>query len=163
MPKTAPQPAPKFAVLVSGPTQAALRRFLALHVKPHFGLHKTQWRARYRDEYALTVLSRVLRQGPGSGQSAAGFYGPHAGAAVLVLAALDQGAPGSGFAAARDWCKASGFDPVAWVSVPLGGPEYEVIEQGLEIVRFVNQRCPWQNDAIEDLDAYVAKSGRTIW
>jgi len=163
MTKAVPQAEPRFAVLVSGPTEAVVRRFLARYVKPALSMRKNQWRARYREQYALVVLSRPLRQGRSADEDAAALYGPHAGSAVLVVAARDEGAPGSGFAAARGWLKAQGFDPVAWVQVPPGGPESATIDLGTELVNFVNQRCPWRSDEIEDLDAYLAKSNKPLW
>lgn len=154
----APIPAPRLAVLVSGPTEAVVRRVLACHVKPHFHMQKNQWRARYRDDYSLVVLSRPLR----AGQDAAAVYGPHAGAMALVVAALDENAPGSGFAATRDWLKAQGFNPVAWVPLTPGGPESTNIGLGMDVVRFISLGCPWRSEAIEDIDAYQARS-KPLW
>lgn len=151
--------APKLAVLVSGPTEAAVRSVLAGHVKPHFHMRRNQWRARYRDEYSLVVLTRPLR----AGQDPAAAYGPHAGATALVLACLDEHAPGSGFAAARDWLKANGFDPVARVCLAAGGMESENIELGMDVVRFISLSCPWRSEVIEDIEAYQAKNNKPLW
>jgi len=159
MTQAAAQPAPKLAVLVSGPSEAAVRRFLALYVKRHFGMRKNQWRARYREEYALVVLSRPLR----AGQDPEALYGRHAGACALVVACLDENAPGSGLAATRDWFKAQGFDPVARLALELGAPESASIDQGSEVVNFVNLRCPWRSHEILDLDAYLARAGKRLW
>lgn len=151
--------APKLAVLVSGPTEAAVRRFLALYVKRHFGMRKNQWRARYREEYALVVLSRPLR----AGQDPEALYGPHAQAGALVVACLDGNVPGSGLAATRDWFKARGFDPVVLLVMERNAPESASIDQGSEVVNFVNLRCPWRSQEIVDLDAYLAKAGKRLW
>ncbi|MHC1702102.1 MAG: hypothetical protein AB9900_14220 [Humidesulfovibrio sp.] len=151
--------APRLAVLVCSPSVALARRELARHVKPNFHMRKNQWRARYRDAYPLVLLSRGL----GPGQDPEALYGPHAGAAVLMLACLDEGAPGSRFADIRDWCKARGFNPVAQVSLKPGGPESETIDLCMELVNFVNLHCPWPSDEIDDLDAYLAKSDKPLW
>jgi hypothetical protein len=155
----APQALQKFAVLVSGPTEALVRQVLAGHIKPHFHMRKNQWRACFREEYSLVVLSRPLR----AGQDPAALYGSHAGAGVLILAAQDENAPGSGFAATRDWCKANGYDPVVSVSLVSGGPESENIALALEVVRFVLMRCPWCSEEIDDLEAYMAKANKPLW
>ncbi|PKN07383.1 MAG: hypothetical protein CVU73_11465 [Deltaproteobacteria bacterium HGW-Deltaproteobacteria-8] len=149
---------PKLAVLVSGPTEASVRRELMRHLKPNFHMHKNQWRSLFRDRYPLVVLSRALRQG----QDPEGLYGPHAGASVLVLVCLDGGVPGSGFAATRDWCKAKGFNPVVWVPLDPAGPESETIDRLMELLNFVNKNCPWPLDGIEDLDDYLAKA-KPLW
>lgn len=150
---------PRLAVLVSGPAEAPVRRQLRRHVKPNFSMHKNQWRALYRDAYPLVMLGRALRPG----QDPEALYGAHAGAAVLVLVCLDEGLPGSGFAATRDWCKAKGFAPVAWVPLAPGGPESETIDQLMGLVNYVNLHCPWPSDEIEDLDAYMAKADKPLW
>lgn len=150
---------PKFAVLVSGPAEAPVRRLLSRHIKPNFHMHKNQWRTLYRDGYPLVMLSRALRQG----QDPEALYGAYAGAAVLVLVCLDEAVPGGGFAATRDWCKMKGFDPVAWVPLAPHGPESEAIDQLMELLNFVNLHCPWPSDEIEDLDDYLAKSGKPLW
>jgi len=150
---------PKFAVLVSGPAEAPVRRLLARHLKPNFHMHKNQWRTLYRDGYPLVLLGRALRQG----QDPEALYGAHAGAAVLVLVCLDEAVPGSGFAATRDWCKAKGFNPVAWVPLEPAGPESASIDQLMDLLNFVNLHCPWPSDEIEDLDDYLAKSDQPLW
>lgn len=149
---------PKLAVLVSGPAQGPVSRQLARHLKPNFHMRKNQWRTRFRGQYPLVMLSRALRQG----QDAEALFGPHAGAAVLVLVCLDEAVPGSGFAATRDWCKAHGFDPVAWVPLDPAGPESETIDRLMDLLNFVNLQCPWPLDGIEDLDDYLANS-KPLW
>jgi hypothetical protein len=162
MPKTMPsakiKAMPKLAVLVSGPSEASVRRLLMRHLKPNLHMRKNQWRALYRGGYPLVMLARALRQG----QDPEALYGPHAGAAVLVLVCLDEAVPGSGFAATRDWCKAKGFNPVAWVPLVPAGPENETIDRLMDLLNFVNLHCPWPSDEIEDLDAYLAKS-KPLW
>ncbi len=154
-----PKATPKLAVLVSGPTEASVRRLLALHIKPNFNMHKNQWRTLFRDGYPLVLLSRALRQG----QDPEALYGAYASASVLVLVCLDEGVPGSGFAATRDWCKARGFNPVAWVPLTPKGPESETIDQLMDLVNFVHLHCPWPSDEIEDLDEYLANSSKPLW
>ncbi|MBI5518806.1 MAG: hypothetical protein HY916_01960 [Desulfovibrio sp.] len=149
----------KVAVLVTGPSEAGLRRFLARYVKPAFGMVKNQWRMSYRERYALTVISRPLR----SGQDAAGAYAAHAGSGALVLAALDPGLPGSGRDAARAWLAEAGFEPVVELAVDLDCLEADLIDQGALVVNFVNAQCPWRVEPIEDLDAYVAKNSKPFW
>lgn len=146
---------PKLAVLVTGASEAGLRRFLARFVKPAFGMGRNQWRRCYRERYALTVLSRPLR----AGEDAAAVYGPHAGAGALVLAAL----PGPGRDAARSWLAAAGFSPVSELQVDLDSSEAERIEQGALVVNHVNLHCPWRSNPIEDLDAYMAKNPKPFW
>jgi hypothetical protein len=159
MPPVTSKAAPRLAVLVSGPSEAPVRRELMRHLKPNFHMHKNQWRTLYREGYPLVVLSRALRRG----QDPEELYGPHAGAAVLVLVCLDEAAPGSGFAATRDWCKAKGFDPVAWVPLAPAGPESATIDRLMDLLNFVNLHCPWPSDEIEDLDGYLAKCGKPYW
>jgi len=31
------------------------------------------------------------------------------------------------------------------------------------VVNFINLRCPWRVNAIEDLDAYMAKNNKPFW
>ena len=167
MPKAKPlarlKAAPRLAVLVSGPTVALVRRELGRHLKPNLYMHKNQWRTLHRDGYPLVILGRALRQG----QDPEALYGAHAGAAVLVLPCLDEGihegSAGSGFAATRDWCKAKGFDPVAWVPLTKGEPESAVIERLMELLKFINLNCPWPSDEIEDLDDYLARAAAPLW
>jgi len=147
------------AVLVSGPSEAAARRFLARYVKPAFGMRKPQWRVRYREAYPLAVLSRPLREG----ESARDAYGPYAGCGALVLACLGAAVPGSGRAAALAWLKASGFDPVVELVLPDAALEAERIDLGAEVVNFVNSRCPWRSDPVDDIDAYLAANNKPFW
>jgi hypothetical protein len=131
---------PKLAVLVTGASEAGLRRFLMRYVKSAFGMAKNQWRASYRTQYALVVLSRPLR----ADEDAAVAYGPYAGAGALVLAALDPALPGSGRDAARAWLADAGFSPVAELKVAVDCAESQRIEQGAEVVNFINLHCPWR-------------------
>lgn len=149
---------PKIAVLVIGPSEAAVRRFLAAYVKPAFGMKKPQWQVRYRSHYGLMVLSRPLR----AGEKPQEAYGAHAEAGALVLACLPEKAPGSGLAATRAWLKKNGF-AVEEFALELGGPEYEAIEQGADIVNFVNLSCPWRGEEVADIDAYLAKHNKPFW
>lgn len=149
----------KFAVLVTGKSEAALRRFLAGYVKPAFGMQKNQWRMSYRECYGLTVISRPLRRG----EDADGAYAAHAGSGALVLAALPAGQPGSGRDAARAWLAAHGFDPVVELKVDLDCSMADMIDQGALVVNYINGRCPWRIDPIEDLDAYMAKNNKPFW
>lgn len=150
---------PKFAVLVTGGSEAELRRFLARYVKPAFGMMKNQWRMSYREHYALTVLSRPLR----AGEDAQAVYGAHAGSGALVLAALASTRTASGREATRAWLAKSGFAPVAELELELPCSEGEMIDQGAQVVNFINRHCPWRVNAIEDLDAYMAKNGKPFW
>ncbi len=150
---------PKFAVLVTGASEAALRRFLGRYVKPAFGMRKNQWRMSYREHYALAVLSRPLR----AGEDAQAVYGPHAGSGALVLAALAPGHAASGREATRAWLAANGFAPVAELELELPCGEGEMIDQGAQVVNFINRHCPWRINAIEDLDAYMAKNAKPFW
>lgn len=161
MPQYQMEDAPRAAVLVSGRSEAALRRFLSRYVKPAFGLQKTQWRMCYRERYALVVLSRPLR----AGQDADAVYGPHAGSAALVLACLEGGLPGSGRAATQAWLKAQGYSPVVELELELdlGGSESEIIDQGAEVVNFINLNCPWRTDGIEDIDVYLEQNNKPFW
>jgi len=154
-----PASTPKFAVFVTGKSEALVRRFLARYVKPAFGLQKNQWRMSYREQYPLTVLSRPLR----AGEDPEAVYGPHAGSGALVLAALAAQLPNSGRVAARAWLKAKGFDPVVELVVDEGEGENGLIDQGAEVVNFINLRCPWRTEAIEDLDAYLAANNKPFW
>jgi len=153
-----PKAMPKLAVLVSGPAEAPVRRELARHLKPNLHMRKNQWRAHFRGGYPLVMLGHALRQG----QDPEALYGPHADASVLVLVCLDEAAPGSGFAATRDWCKSKGFDPLAWVALEPAGPENETIDRLMDLLNFVHLHCPWPSDEIEDLDEYLAKS-KPLW
>jgi len=150
---------PKFAVLVTGASEAALRRFLGRYVKPAFGMRKNQWRMSYREHYALAVLSRPLR----AGEDAQAVYGPHAGSGALVLAALAPGHAASGREATRAWLAANGFAPVAEMELEQPCGEGEMIDQGAQVVNFINRHCPWRINAIEDLDAYMAKNAKPFW
>ena len=150
---------PRFAVLVTGPGEAALRRFIARYVKPAFGMLKNQWRMSYRERYGLTVLSRPLR----AGEDAQAVYGPHAGSGALVLAALAPGLAASGREATLDWLKAKGFNPMVELELELAATEAELIDQGAQVVNFINLHCPWRVNAIEDLDAYMAKNNKPFW
>lgn len=150
---------PRFAVLVTGPGEAALRRFIARYVKPAFGMWKNQWRMSYRERYGLTVLSRPLR----AGEDAQAVYGPHAGSGALVLAALAPGLASSGREATLDWLKAKGFNPMVELELELAATEGELIDQGAQVVNFINLHCPWRVNAIEDLDAYMAKNNKPFW
>lgn len=152
-------PGPKFGVLVTGKSAAALRRFIARYVKPAFGMRKNQWRKRYRERYGLTVLCTPL----GAGQDAEAFYGRHADCGALVMACLDASLPASGRAATRAWLKARGFDPVVELDFDADAPESGLIDQGAEVVNFINARCPWRVDPIDDLEAYEAKNSRPFW
>lgn len=150
---------PRFAVLVTGPGEAALRRFIARYVKPAFGMWKNQWRMSYRERYGLTVLSRPLR----AGEDARAVYGPHAGSGALVLAALAPGLAASGREATLAWLKAEGFNPMVELELELAATEAELIDQGAQVVNFINLHCPWRVNAIEDLDAYMAKNNKPFW
>ena len=154
-----PEEIPKFCVLVTGATEAGLRRFLARYVKPAFGMRKNQWRMRYREHYALTVLSRPLR----ADEDPAAVYGPHAESGALVLAALAGTNPDSGREAAHAWLKTKGFDPMVELEFSPTPSESENIDQGALVVNFINSRCPWRNDPIDDLDAYMAKNNKPFW
>ena len=147
------------AVLVCGKSEAGLRLFLARYVKPAFGMRKTQWRVSYRERYALTVLARPLRRG----EDASVVYGAHGGGGALVLAALKGALPASGRAAQREWLKARGFGPGAELELEPEATESERIDQGAEVVNFINLHCPWRTEAIEDLDAYMAKNSKPFW
>ncbi|MDR3640373.1 MAG: hypothetical protein P4L39_03530 [Humidesulfovibrio sp.] len=151
--------APKFSVLVTGKSEAALRRFLARYVKPAFGMQKNQWRMCYREHYALTVLSRPLR----AGENPDSVYGPHAGSGALVLAVLDGSAPASGRDAILAWLRAQGFDPRVELELDATVGEGELIDQGALVVNFINGHCPWRREIIEDLDAYMAKNNKPFW
>ncbi|MDQ7835758.1 MAG: hypothetical protein RDU24_10285 [Humidesulfovibrio sp.] len=150
---------PKLAVLVSGPSEASVRRLMSRHLKPNFNMQRNQWRALFRDAYPLVMLGHALRQG----EDAEAVYGKHAGVSVLVLPCLDESVPGSGFGATRDWCKAKGFDPVALLPLKPFGPECDTIDALMDLVNFVNLQCPWPSDEIEDLDDYLAKSNKPLW
>lgn len=150
---------PRFAVLVTGASEAAVRSFLARYVKPAFGMRKNQWRMSYRERYALTVLSRPLRKG----QTPQSLYGAHAGSGALVLAALDSALPASGRDSARAWLLESGFAPVVELALELPCSEADLIDQGAQVVNFINSHCPWRINPIEDLDAYMAKNSKPFW
>jgi len=152
-------PLPKLAVLVIGEGQTALRTFLARYVKPAFGMKKPQWRARYREHYGLTVLSQPLL----AGQDPAEVYAAHAGAGALVVACLPESNPRSGLAATQAWLEAQGFNPVQRMPITMGGAEFEAIEQGADIVNFINRHCPWRSDPIEDIEAYMAAHPSPFW
>lgn len=150
---------PKFAVLVTGKSEASLRSFLARYVKPAFGMQKNQWRMSYRERYALTVLSRPLRRG----EDAQAAYGAHAGSGALVLAALAEGLSASGREATRAWLAAQGFAPVVELDFDAAGSMSELIDQGAQVVNFINSHCPWRINAIDDLDEYMAKNSKPFW
>lgn len=149
----------KLAVLVTGGSEAQVRTFLARYVRPAFGLVKNQWRRRYREQYGLAVLARPLRRG----EDPQAVYGAHADCAVLVLGALRGDVPTSGRAEQLAWLKARGFAPVVEQDVLVGVPECDSIDQGAEVVNFVNLHCPWRDEPIEDLEAYVAKNAMPFW
>lgn len=153
-----PKP-PKLAVIVSGQSRALLRSFLAGYVKLPFGMHRSQWRKRYRDEYGLVVLSRPLEDG-GDAQA---LYDPHEACAALVLAAGTGSGPGSGPGLTRAWLKARGYAPVAELRIRPGLSESEKIDLGAEIVNFINVRCPWRNEQVQDIDAYLEKNNKPFW
>jgi hypothetical protein len=164
MPDAPAQPADhgdgqRFAVLVTGPSEAALRRFLRRYVKPAFGMQKNQWRMCYRERYALTVLARPLR----AGQDPEALYGAHAASGALVLACLGPQRKNSGHGAARAWLKARGFDPVVELELDAAAPESGLIDQGALVVNYVNARFPWRVDPIHDLDEYMAKNNKPFW
>ena len=154
-----PDADPRLCVLVTGTDERAVRRFLARFVKPALGLRKNMWRLCYRERYALTVLSTPLR----AGQDPAALYGRHAASRVLVAAALDPALPGSGRDAARDWLKGQGFEPMVELPYAATQSESENVDQGALVVNFINARCPWRINPIEDLDAYMAKSQKPFW
>lgn len=149
----------KFAVLVTGGSEASLRSFLARYVKPAFGMQKNQWRMSYRERYALTVLSRPLRAGDDVGS----VYGAHAGSGALVLAALTADSPASGRKATLAWLADQGFAPVVELELDAAGAMSELIDQGAQVVNFINSHCPWRINAIDDLDAYMAKNSKPFW
>jgi len=153
------QPESRPVVLVSAGSEALVRRFLARYVKPAFGLRKNQWRTRYRERYGLAVLSRPLR----AGEDADAAYGAHGQSGALVLGALSGLLPGSGRQGALAWLKARGFGPVVELAVNEAGSENELIDQGAEVVNFINLHCPWRTEPIEDLDAYMAKNAKPFW
>lgn len=165
MPAPKPAPAPKdeaqqkFGVLVTGKNTAALKRFLARYVKPAFGMQKNQWRVSYRERYALVVLSTPLR----AGQTPEAAYGRHAGAGALVLSCLAQEVAGSGRGATRQWLRDNGFDTVVELDLDHKAPESGLIDQGAMVVNYVNGRCPWRVEPIEDIDAYMAKNNKPFW
>jgi hypothetical protein len=155
-----PQSGPGLAVLVSGLDEPGLRRFLSGALKPHLHMQKTQWRARYRDRFPLVVLATPLR----AGQDPEALYGRHRGVSVLICATLAPGVPGSGFAAARDWLKGAGFDPVGWVELEdPAGQENVTMAQACEIVDFISLRRRWHLDEIDDLDAYLEQNNKPLW
>lgn len=160
--------APKLAVIVSAPSKELLSRFLGRYVRMPFGLHRCQTRKRYREEYGLTVLSRPLE--PGADPQA--LYGPHEQNAVLIVGALSPSLPGrpdrpgrpaSTRDATRAWLAAKGFAPIAELEVAPKLAEYQYIDLGAEVVNFVNVRCPWRNEEIEDIEAYREKHGKAFW
>lgn len=155
----APNLSPRVAVLVTGRREASLRRFLARFVKPAFGLQKNQWRICYREHYGLTLLSSPLR----AGQAVEAAYGPHVNSGALVLACLHAESPASGREAAKAWLAAKGFAPLVELEFDEAWTESECIEQGAEVVNFVNAQCPWRNDPIDDLDAYMEKNSKPFW
>lgn len=151
--------APKVAVIVSAPSKALLSRFLGRYVRMPFGLHRCQVRKRYREEYGLSVISRPLEPG----QDPQALYGQHEQNAVLVLGALSATRPASTLAAVRAWLAAKGFAPIAELEVAPRLAEFEYIDLGAEVVNFVNVRCPWRNEEIEDIEAYREKHGKAWW
>jgi Tagatose-1,6-bisphosphate aldolase len=148
----------KFCVLVTGDREAAVRRFLAIYIKPAFGMAKNIWRRCYREHYPLTVLSTPLH----AGQDPAALYARHADSGVLVAAALSAKSPGSGRDAARAWLKAEGYGSMVELNYDADAPESGKIDQGALVVNFVNGNCPWRDNPIEDIDAYLAKN-KPFW
>ncbi|OIO05865.1 MAG: hypothetical protein AUJ49_00590 [Desulfovibrionaceae bacterium CG1_02_65_16] len=154
-----PDADPRLCVLVTGEDERALRRFLACYVKPALGLRKNMWRKCYRERYALTVLATPLR----AGRDPAELYGRHAHSRILVAAALAPSLPRSGHDAARDWLKAQGFEPMVELPYAATRSESENVDQGALVVNFINARCPWRINPIDDLEAYMAKSQKPFW
>lgn len=146
-------------VLVTGESESAVRRFLAKYLKPALGLRKNVWRLRYREHYALTVLTTPLR----AGGDPAALYGRHADTRILVAAALAQASRDSGRDAARFWLKAHGFSPMVELEYRTSDSPSANVEQAAEVVGFINANCPWRINPIEDLDAYMAKSRKPFW
>jgi hypothetical protein len=151
---------PHFAVLVTGGSEAELRRFLARSVKLGLGMRRSQWHVRYRGCYPLVVLSRPLRPG----EDPQSLYGRHAGACVLIVAALSGGRRGgAGREATRDWLAAQGFDPRVELALGPAESQSQRIDQGIVVVNYVNSLCPWRTEGIADIDAYLAKNNRPFW
>jgi hypothetical protein len=148
------QPAPRLAVVVTSKSAALMRRFLANYVKMPFGMQKNQWRKRYREEYALTVLATPLA----AGQEPQDLYGAHTGAAALMLACYERDR-----SRVRAWLAENGYDNVAEMPLPSGLPECDYIDAGAEIVNFVNLRCPWRIEKVEDIDAYLELNNKPFW
>lgn len=137
----------KLAVLVAGKSEGEVRRFLAAYVKPAFGMRKNQWRVRYRRQYALTVLSRPLR----AGEDPQAAYGRYAVGGALVLAGLAADVPGSGREAVRAWLHAQGFSPVVELELEQIPMECAMIDQGAQVVNFINRNCPWRTNEFDGL------------
>lgn len=152
-------PVPRLAVIVTAPSKALLARFLGRYVRMPLGLHRCQVRKRYREEYGLSVISRPLAPGA----DAQTLYGPHEQNAVLVVGALSPSRPGSALEATRAWLTGQGFAPIAELEVAPNLAEFEYIDLGAEVVNFVNVRCPWRNEEIEDIEAYREKHGKAWW
>lgn len=166
LPPAPDRDAPRLAVIVSAPSKALLSRFLGRYVRMPFGLHRCQVRKRYREEYGLAVVSRPLAPG----QDAQALYGPHEQNAVLIVGALSPSRPGRpasapapSIDATRAWLTAKGFAPIAELEVAPKLAEFEYIDLGAEVVNFVNVRCPWRNEEIEDIEAYREKHGKAWW
>jgi hypothetical protein len=146
----------KLAVLVTGKSEAEVRRFLAAYVKPAFGMRKNQWRVSYRKQYALTVLSRPLR----AGEDPQAAYGRFAAGGALVLAGLAAGVAGSGREAARGWLLAQGFAPVVELELEPLPMECAMIDQGAQVVNFINGNCPWRANEFDGLNACPHMKGK---
>ncbi len=159
LPPAPDREAPKLAVIVSAPSKELLSRFLGRYVRMPFGLHRCQVRKRYREEYGLAVVSRPLQPGA----DAQALYGPHEQNAVLIVGALSPSRPASALYATRAWLQAKGFAPIAEMEVAPKLAEFEYIDLGAEVVNFVNVRCPWRNEEIEDIEAYREKHGKAWW
>jgi len=151
--------APKAAVFVTGKSEAQVRRFLADYVKPNFGMPKNQWRVSYRKQYPLTVLSRPLRVG----EDPQAAYGRYADKGALVLAALASDVPASGRKAAQDWLLANGFATIVELELEQRCSESEKVDQGAQVVNYVNTNCPWRANALDDMDAELAKTETPFW
>lgn len=147
----------KLAVLVTGKSEVQVRRFLATYVKPAFGMRKNQWRVSYRSQYALTVLSRPLR----AGEDPQAVYGRYAAGGALVLAALSADVPGSGREAARAWLHAQGFSPIVELELEQIPMECAMIDQGAQVVNFINRNCPWRANEFDALNACPHMRGKT--
>lgn len=159
LPSASEPSGPKLAVIVSAPSKALLSRFLGRYVRMPFGLQRNQVRKHYREHYGLAVLSRPLAPGADPQE----LYGAFEQNAVLVVSALSPSRPASTLATTRAWLEARGFAPIAELEVAPKLAEYQYIDLGAEVVNFVNVRCPWRNEEIEDIEAYREKHGKAWW